>query len=31
MRDELIHLGLVRRDVAADALYLTPDGRRFLA
>jgi hypothetical protein len=31
LRAELVHLGLVRPAAVGDALFLTPDGRRFLA
>ena len=31
LRAELVHLGLVRPASVGDGLYLTPDGRRFLA
>lgn len=31
LRAELVHLGLARSAAVGDALYLTPEGRRFVA
>ena len=30
LRAELLHLGLVRRAPNSEAIYLTPEGRRFM-